>query len=907
MKRLLLLCSLMLLSAYGATAQVLFSQDFNDPSKTSPADYLAADPNNPNAAQFSGLISANTTNVISVTDGKLRFAKSIAGNMAFTRTNISEAPKFVKFEVDLTVSNNAADEPNAASFNFATNLATGLGSPGNSAVHSKIMLYLSATDGYFTLVPVGSTTIQTPDKLFHGTQRITWLDNRSGAEVSYIGPDHKAYTLANDASDTWVGTTRIADLTGLPARVPSQDITSLKFTITAGAATLDFDNFLLTKMPLAVPTGSVSINSGAVATNNTAVTLAITSKNAAQMKFSNDGNTWSDYEPMGTSKLWSIPAGEGTKTVFMKLKDSNGVESVQEIKDDIIFDVTAPAAPSIPDLLASDDSGPSDTDNETNFIKPTFAGTAEAGSTVKVYAGTVEIGSGTANANGEWVIKSSVELANGTYEIKAKVIDLAGNEGPLSSALLITIKAGPTVAITSSATISTNAPFTLTFTFSEEVAGFAQTDLVITNGVASNFTVVNGTTYTVLITPQNNAEVTVGIPADAAQNPLTNNGNNASDTFKILFDNIAPTVALTTPGTEYVKGPFTVTFTFNEPVTAFEQSDITLTNATASAFTKVSDKVYSILVTPIVAGEIKVSVAANVAQDLANNANTGSTVLSKIYDIVSPGGYAVAFMGSRIDGITSLSATLRVTGAEHGATYNYAITSSGGGTEVKGSGTAATSQFDITGIDLKGLKDGVLTVTFSQTDLAGNKGANVTATVTKVIPNVKAVANVSPISVPVRTIFTILPLPAQVEVEYSTGEVEMTPVTWAVGTYNGYHSGKYTLKGTVTPNYGGTNTSNLFSSVEVIVSADFSVANLFTPNGDGKNDTWIIPDLSYYKEVVVEVFDREGVRLFHTTDPAKGWDGRNLNGKVIAGPYFYVIRVASISSVKKGVVTVIKD
>ncbi|MDX5421017.1 MAG: gliding motility-associated C-terminal domain-containing protein, partial [Hymenobacteraceae bacterium] len=84
------------------------------------------------------------------------------------------------------------------------------------------------------------------------------------------------------------------------------------------------------------------------------------------------------------------------------------------------------------------------------------------------------------------------------------------------------------------------------------------------------------------------------------------------------------------------------------------------------------------------------------------------------------------------------------------------------------------------------------------------------------------------------------------------------------------------------------------------------LVNAFSPDGDGINDTWTVPELRYYNEVEIEVFDRSGIRLFHTRDPEQGWDGRGADGQVKQGSYFYIIQVKETGLVQKGVLTVIK-
>ena len=91
----------------------------------------------------------------------------------------------------------------------------------------------------------------------------------------------------------------------------------------------------------------------------------------------------------------------------------------------------------------------------------------------------------------------------------------------------------PTVAITGVPGMST-APFTATFTFSEDVTGFTvdddftEDDIEVGNGAASAFTETTaGTAFTALITPAAAGTVTVDVAADAATDEA-GNGNTAA-------------------------------------------------------------------------------------------------------------------------------------------------------------------------------------------------------------------------------------------------------------------------------------------------------------------------------------------------------------------------------------------
>lgn len=893
------------MSVSGLKAQVIFSQNFDDPAKTTPAQYVGSS-TTADDTQFTGLESANTTNKVLIVDGKVRFNKTINGNMAFTRNkDLSGAPDFVKFSADVAVSGNTAEVAAAASLNVATSFNNGTTAPGATSVFGRITLYIGATDGVFSFVPVGNAAAPAPEYQFSGTQRLSWFLNRTGAEGTYIGPDNKVYALSNNTSDTWLGMVRLPSLTAYPARDATKTIRQFKFVITAGVANVDFDNFEVTKLPATVPEGSLKINSDSVATRKSNVTLALTTKNATEMRFSNDGTTWTAYEPVATTKEWTLTAGEGNKTVYLQVKDASGAQSGAAISDAIAFDITAPAAPSTPDLLASTDSGPSDSDNVTNFVNPIFQGSAEPGATVRLYGGATELGSVVADAStGAWQITTST-LGNGPLPVTAKATDPAGNVSAASAVLPLVIRLGPSVELTSSAGATTNAPFTVNFTFTEPVTGFDLSDIALTNGTASAFTSLSSSAFTILVTPAADGAVTVSVPADGVQNAL-GNGNAVSDLLTVNYDTQRPGLTVSVPGATTVKAPLTVTFTFSEAVSGFDLADLVLTNATASAFTIKSASSYTALITPTNQGDFTFKVADNGASDLAGNKSVGSTVISRTFDSLAPAGYGIVFGNSKIDGISVTRTILRITGAEVGATYKYTITSSNGGPAVTKTAVATTADFELNNLDVSGLLDGTLTATLYLQDAVGNKGENVTATVEKYIADIVSVATQTTVEVPTRTSFTLLPLPAEVEVTYETGVKGTSPVKWSNTGYNGFMSGTYTLSGTLLDS-AVTNTDGVKAQIVVKVKPDLRFVNTFTPNGDGSYDTWVLPDLAFYKKVSIEVFDRDGVRLFHTTNPAMGWDGKNQHGKVLNGSYFYVIQVLDISLVKKGVVTIVKE
>ena len=98
----------------------------------------------------------------------------------------------------------------------------------------------------------------------------------------------------------------------------------------------------------------------------------------------------------------------------------------------------------------------------------------------------------------------------------------------------------PTVTITGVPATSSG-PFTATFTFLEDVIGFAVGGIDVNNGAASEFTTTSESIYMALITPASKGTVTVGVAEGAAQDPA-GNGNTAATQVTSDY-NTAPTGA----------------------------------------------------------------------------------------------------------------------------------------------------------------------------------------------------------------------------------------------------------------------------------------------------------------------------------------------------------------------------
>jgi Ca2+-binding RTX toxin-like protein len=225
---------------------------------------------------------------------------------------------------------------------------------------------------------------------------------------------------------------------------------------------------------------------------------------------------------------------------------------------------------------------------------------------------------------------------NVTVDVLAdKAKDGAGNNNTAATGLTRTADfTAPNVALTSASPTTTNAAFLVTATFSESVTGFIASDVNLTNSTISNFT-GSGTTYNFTVTPNASGAVTVNVPAATATD-IAGNNNTAATQLTRTADITAPTVTLTSTDTTRVNAPFSVTATFSEDINGFDNTDITVANATVGNFVTLDAKTYSFDVTPAASGNVTVDIPAAIATDTAGNNNTAATQLVRTANLTTP-------------------------------------------------------------------------------------------------------------------------------------------------------------------------------------------------------------------------------------------------------------------------------
>lgn len=84
-------------------------------------------------------------------------------------------------------------------------------------------------------------------------------------------------------------------------------------------------------------------------------------------------------------------------------------------------------------------------------------------------------------------------------------------------------------------------------------------------------------------------------------------------------------------------------------------------------------------------------------------------------------------------------------------------------------------------------------------------------------------------------------------------------------------------------------------------------SNIITPNGDGKNDTWIVKNIEFYPSNTVKVFDKSGRVVYSKQNYTNDWNGTYNNAPLSQGTYFYVVEFGAGLGILKGYITIIRD
>jgi len=93
----------------------------------------------------------------------------------------------------------------------------------------------------------------------------------------------------------------------------------------------------------------------------------------------------------------------------------------------------------------------------------------------------------------------------------------------------------------------------------------------------------------------------------------------------------------------------------------------------------------------------------------------------------------------------------------------------------------------------------------------------------------------------------------------------------------------------------------------ITVKDAFEASNIFSPNGDGQNDVFIVKT-NGTNEFVMDIFNRWGAIVYSLTAKRLQWDGRSSAGVILPpGTYYYLVSSPDVSGYNKtGVILLVK-
>jgi gliding motility-associated-like protein len=94
----------------------------------------------------------------------------------------------------------------------------------------------------------------------------------------------------------------------------------------------------------------------------------------------------------------------------------------------------------------------------------------------------------------------------------------------------------------------------------------------------------------------------------------------------------------------------------------------------------------------------------------------------------------------------------------------------------------------------------------------------------------------------------------------------------------------------------------------VDTTTDVDIPNAITPNGDGKNDFFVIDNIEKFTKSELTVFNRWGEILYRSKAYNGQWGGTNQNGEPLAeGTYYYILRLnVDDGKILRGDVTILR-
>ncbi len=378
------------------------------------------------------------------------------------------------------------------------------------------------------------------------------LSSSSSATFSFIGDDGDGSGVASFQvsldSGPFTSSTSPRTYTGLADGDHTFRVRAIDAAGNADATPASYTWTIDTTPP---PAPVVVTPANASVTNNPLPVVSGTAEPGSTVTIFIDGSMAGNTQADGAGN-WSftptIPLADGSRTFRARATDAASNTSPDSSTNTITVDTVEPDT-----TITGNPVSPSNSASATF----TFTGNG-TGSAVASYQASLDGAAFTTATSPQ----TYTGLSDGPHTFRVRAIDAAGNVDSTPASYTWTVDTvPPTVELTTpAASPAPNALFTVTAQFSEDVLNFIATDITVVNAVLSNFTAVDGDTYTFDLTPNGpGLVVTADIAASVASDAAGNGNTAATQLSRTIIDAVSITATTATA----VEGGATGTYTFS--------------------------------------------------------------------------------------------------------------------------------------------------------------------------------------------------------------------------------------------------------------------------------------------------------------------------------------------------------
>ncbi len=606
------------------------------------------------------------------------------------------------------------------------------------------VLVAQATQGtQLNTALVVPTTTSTPGNIFYNA---TNTDGNALTLSVVTSPSHGTLVLnGNTGGYTYTPTTGYSgsDSFGVRANDAIDGLNSNTVT----------ENLYVVPTPTINTTFQTSVGvNGSSPTNSTQAILSGTSEANSKVNVYDNGSLIGNVPITNNSSgNWTYTAtglsGSGnpsTHAFTVQTVDGSSFSSLTSNTLTVRVDTVAPAAPVISSITPN--SGTSTLTNSSGTL--TLNGTAESGSTVKIYQGSSTTGTlvGTITATGgSWSLALGT-FSGGNYSYTATATDTAGNTGSSSTFSFTVDRTAPAAPVFTNVTPNSG---------TSNITRFNPLTLNGTAEAGSTVTLYNGATRVGSATATGGSwSISLGTLADAVYSytaTATDAAGNlsAASAYSITVDTTVPAkpvISGISPGTTSTLTRFH-SFTLSGTAEANSIVSVVIAGVGTAVGTATANGTgnWSLSLSNIADGNYSYTATAS---DAAGNVSAASTTFSYTVDSTAPAAPVISGVtpNSGSPNITNRNVLMLSGTAE--ANSEISVVVAGTNTVV---GTATTSGSGSWSISLGSagspLADGTYSYTATATDIAGNTSvasSTFNLTVLTTAPAVPAITTISP-------------------------------------------------------------------------------------------------------------------------------------------------------------------